>query len=47
MKIISLKAMNCQHVEFLLGLINAGSGWLVLVSVQLGLGSLVILPFSS
>jgi len=24
MKIINLKAMNCRHVEFLLGLINVG-----------------------
>jgi len=30
-----------SDVEFLLGLINVGSGWLVLVSVQLGLGGLV------
>jgi len=39
--------MNCQYVEFLLGLINVGSGKLVLVSVQLGLAGLVILPLSS
>jgi len=39
--------MNYQHVGFLLGLINVCSGWLVLVSVQLDLGGLVILPLSS
>jgi len=42
-----LKSNELPTCRILLELIHAGSGWLVLVSVQLGLGGLVILLLSS